>query len=546
MLSTEIPASVWRGSKMKEKLVGQYDKEKNNFLDTPDTNFQPSLDVMLPETKKFPYANKVSDFGLNDKISDKKFRFESVNNNILLGEQLPDDRPFKFSLGIKGVNDHFDSMAPNKDYRYTDPQFYQYRLNGMTQQKIIESRWRNPVGSEVNPEDLDATARAVAYAEQYRKSKLPKVSAPVEGREYAPVERSDSGSGNPNTNLINALKPYQSNPASAKNSPNNSKPSSRRNSDSALDLTGSKVVDQMEQLEKGGINIEPAKMRKGTEIFKNIKNRKDKTKKNINALQTYASEVGRNSLTKKEIENERRENKDMNHHDKNRHNNKDRTLQNEALNKLNRVYNDHKPDKKSSFVRFKEQIQKHKEQVPNFKPANQNPPPKETASTPKKGDKKQEAKQPEAPSKKEPSKLNLFASATAQSFTPSQRNQAINSALKGLQNEFKTQAESLIGAKGAERFLEYGLTVNGNSKWSTAKTLLEGQLSKVEELINKGGRKNEMDKIFEPVLGAKGGGKAKISSNVLFDDKVNSMGFEPPTPEQSRALSKVSDGKKSK
>ena len=104
MLSTEIPATVWRGSKMKEKLVGQYDKEKNNFLDTPDTNFQPSLDVMLPETKKFPYANKVSDFGLNDKISDKKFRFlESVNNNILLGEQLPDDRPFKFSLGIKGV-----------------------------------------------------------------------------------------------------------------------------------------------------------------------------------------------------------------------------------------------------------------------------------------------------------------------------------------------------------------------------------------------------------------------------------------------------------
>ena len=392
MLSTEIPASVWRGSKMKEKLVGQYDKEKNNFLDTPDTNFQPSLDVMLPETKKFPYANKVSDFGLNDKISDKKFRFENVNNNILLGEQLPDDRPFKFSLGIKGVNDHFDSMAPNKDYRYTDPQFYQYRLNGMTQQKKIESRWRNPVGSEVNPEDLDATARAVAYAEQYRNSR-------EQARKFVPAERSDSPpetvfrgvSGNTNTNLINALQPYQSKPASEKNSPNNSKPSSRRNSDSALDLTGSKVVDQMEQLEKGGISIEPAKMRKGTEIFKNIKNRKDKTKKNINTLRTYASEVGRNSLTKKEIENERRENNDMNHHDKNRHNNKDRTLQNEALNKLNRVYNDHKPDKKSSFVRFKEQIQKHKEQVPNFKPANQNPPPKETASTPKK-DKKTRSK----------------------------------------------------------------------------------------------------------------------------------------------------------
>jgi hypothetical protein len=344
--------------------------------------------------------------------------------------------------------------------------------------------------------------------------------------------------------------PYKSKPTSAKNSPNNSKPPSRRNSDSALDLTGSKVVGQMEQLEKDGISIEPAKMRKGTEIFKNIKNRKDKAKTNIKALQTYASEVGRNSLTKKELENEKRENKDMNHHDKSRHSNKDRTLQNEALNKLNRVYNDHKPDTKSSFVRFKEQIQKHKEQVPNFKSAKENPPPKETASTPKKGDKKQqEAKQPEAP-KKDATKLNLFASSTAQSFTASQKNQAINGALNGLKKEFETQSESLIGAEGAKRFLEYGLTVNGNSKWSTVKGLLvgqlskEGQKSKVDELIDKGGRKNEMDKIFEPVLGAKGGGKTKISQNVLFDDKVNSMGFEPPTPEQSRAPSKTSGAKR--
>ena len=115
-----------------------------------------------------------------------------------------------------------------------------------------------------------------------------------------------------------------------------------------------------------------------------------------------------------------------------------------------------------------------------------------------------------------------------------------------MKNEFDTQPESIIGAKGAERFLEYGLTVNGHCKWSTVKGLLENQLSKEEELINKGGRRkeSEIDKIFEPVLVAKGGGKTKISQNVLFDDKVNSMGFEPPTPQQSRASSKTSVAKK--
>ena len=71
MLSTEIPEAVWRGTKMKNKLVGQIETEKDKFLDEPDTKFQPSIDARLPESKGFAYANKVSDFGLNDMISDK-------------------------------------------------------------------------------------------------------------------------------------------------------------------------------------------------------------------------------------------------------------------------------------------------------------------------------------------------------------------------------------------------------------------------------------------------------------------------------------------
>lgn len=536
---------------MREKLVGQFDKEKGKFMDEPDTKFQPSLDQKLPETKRFRFADKVSDFGLNDMISDKKFRFGNVDNHMLLGEQLPEDRAFKFSAGIKGINDHFDSMAPNKDYRYTDPQFYEYKLKGMTQQKVAETNWRVQGDSITNPDDLDGYARAVAYAEQYRKSRQARTSAPVERIESAPetvfsnvsksaktsgsssekVFRSVSGSDsapetvfrgvsrNPNTNLINALVPYGSKPTSAKNSPNNSKPPSRRNSDSALDLTGSKVVDQMEQLEKGGINIEPAKMKNTVrakenfqKIAQNVKNRKEKTNKNIEILQTGVKKIrGFDKL--------------------------------KALNPM-----------KSSFARWKTHTNEEREKNMMSAEEKKSPgkihAPKETASTPKKGEKKQEAKQPEPPSKKESNKLNLFASATAQTFTPSQRNQAINGALTGLKNEFDTKADSLIGVEGAKRFLEYGLTVNGNSKWSTAKSLLvsqlskEGQKSKVDELVDKGGRRTEMDKIFQPVLGAKGGGKTKISSNVLFDDKVNGMGFEAFTPDQSRAPSKASDAKK--
>ena len=213
MLETGIPKSIWRGEKMREKLVGQFDKEKDKFMDKPDTKFQPSLDQKLPETKRFRFADKVSDFGLNDMISDKKFRFGNVDNHMLLGEQLPEDRPFKFSTGIKGVNDHFDSMAPpNIDYRYTDPQFYEYKLKGMTQQKIAETNWRVQGDSITNPDDLDGYARAVAYAEEYRKSRQARNSVPETVFQFVPgsVERSSSRSQpssaktSPDTNIINA------------------------------------------------------------------------------------------------------------------------------------------------------------------------------------------------------------------------------------------------------------------------------------------------------------------------------------------------------
>ena len=170
MLSTEIPKTIWRGEQTRNKILGRVENEKDKFYKKPDTNYQASLDQMYGpnEVKRLSFASAVNDHGENDMISDKKFTFKSVNDRLL--EQLPDDRAFKFSSGIKGINDYFDDMAPNKDYRYTDPQFYQYRLNGMTQQKIVESRWKSQ-GDPQHPDDLDAYARAVAYTEEYMKNK---------------------------------------------------------------------------------------------------------------------------------------------------------------------------------------------------------------------------------------------------------------------------------------------------------------------------------------------------------------------------------------
>jgi len=512
MLETGIPKSLWRGDKMKEKLVGQFDKEKDKFMNKPDTKFQPSLDQKLPETKKFAYAKQVSDFGLNDMISDKKFRFENVNNNILLGEQLPDDRPFKFSLGIKGINDHFDSMAPNKDYRYTDPQFYEYKLKDMTQQKIAETNWRVQGDTITNPDDLDGYARAIAYAQEYRRSKEAKSSPPSvqSSPERNTINAAAGGGGiarKPNTNLMQALEEAKL------DSKPSSRVSSRRNSGEIDDMTGSNVVNQMENLEKGGIVIEPPK-RTSKDIFQNIKNRKDTAKKNIKFLAEKAKDIGENSLERKRTNTARN--------------------QSIGLQKASKLVND-KQQLRSGFQQLKEQIQKHKEQLPNYKKSESvsTPTAQKTNIHPPNPPEKTNPHPDPKPDAKKSVPLTLFSSTTAQSLTPAQKLHNITKALSDFKADFEKGGSSQIGATDAKKFSKYDITINGNSHWNTAKTLLIAQAEKL------GGKKNEIEEIFAPVL------KGKAKQSLSFDDKTKGgFGFEPPTPEQSRASSKVSDATK--
>ena len=447
---------------MREKLVGQFDKEKDKFMNKPDTKFQPSIDQRLPETKKFAYANQVSDFGLNDMISDKKFRFENVNNSILLGEQLPDDRPFKISLGIKGINDHFDSMAPNKDYRYTDPQFYEYKLKDMTQQKIAETNWRVQGDTTTNPDDLDGYARAIAYATEYKRSKEAKSSPPS-------VQSSQ-----------------QSSPE--KNSNQSSRVGSRRNSGDVVDLTGSNLVNKMEELERGGIKIDPPK----------------------------TSSRGSNHSSKKSSSNNSPRRLDLDEHMK-------------------------MPSFANQMTeRIKQSLLQDEEMERSLMSKNDS-----NEETPKK--KKQESIPPEQPSKqKKDSTLNIWSSSGALALTTAQKIKNISDALKDLDANFKSGKETQIGSGNVPKFLKYHITINGNSKWSTAKSLLESQFKK----LNNGSTAttattDDISTIFASLKGKQQSTPNKKQRSLSFDDTTGgNLEFEKPTPQGTRANSRASEAKK--
>ena len=162
MLETGIPNVLWRTKKYNDKLYGEIQSDEKKFLQDVDTNYNPSLNERQPSDKKFTFKKEVSDFGLSDAISNMKFNFKSADNNLLLNDQLISENKFKRSGGLGGINSQFDSMAPKSDYRYVDPQYYEYRLNGMTIEKLVENKRGLPEQDYlIVPDQLDPTSRAI-------------------------------------------------------------------------------------------------------------------------------------------------------------------------------------------------------------------------------------------------------------------------------------------------------------------------------------------------------------------------------------------------
>lgn len=169
MLETGIPKVLWRTKQYNDQKLGEYRREEEVFSKDVDTNYDSMLGERQPSSKSFSFKRNVTDFGLSDAISDKKFTFEKANNNLLLNDQLPSANKFRQSSGLGGLLKYCDDMAPKKDYRYVDPQFYEYRLNGMTLERMVDNRRRMESDFQTqdgynlvdDPEQYDPTSRAI-------------------------------------------------------------------------------------------------------------------------------------------------------------------------------------------------------------------------------------------------------------------------------------------------------------------------------------------------------------------------------------------------
>ena len=128
---------------IKKKESGNKDlhTQISNFQKEPNTNFMSSLQNRIPTNANFQIQKPV-DYGLTkDLVPRGKFSLD--NNGItssLLNKRIFNNGTFKQSKGIPSLDAHFNRFMPKDlDYRYVDPQTYEYKLKGMTQDKLIKN-----------------------------------------------------------------------------------------------------------------------------------------------------------------------------------------------------------------------------------------------------------------------------------------------------------------------------------------------------------------------------------------------------------------------
>ena len=128
---------------IKKKESGNKDlhTQISNFQKEPNTNFMSSLQNRIPTNANFQIQKPV-DYGLTkDLVSKGKFSLDNSGiTSSLLNKRISNNGTFKQSKGIPSLNAHFNRFMPKDlDYRYVDPQTYEYKLKGMTQDKLIRN-----------------------------------------------------------------------------------------------------------------------------------------------------------------------------------------------------------------------------------------------------------------------------------------------------------------------------------------------------------------------------------------------------------------------
>ena len=162
--------------------VSDINTQIHNFQKEPNTNFMTSLNKRVPSKQSFQ-IEKPKDYGLTKKLLHTgHFQMENAGKSSkLLSERISGKSTFKQSAGVPSLNKYFDKLAPkNMDYRYVDPQTYEYKLNGLTQEKLIRNKMREE-GEKANvnpdPEVLDSTSKFVNWREQDKVNKVNKIKS---------------------------------------------------------------------------------------------------------------------------------------------------------------------------------------------------------------------------------------------------------------------------------------------------------------------------------------------------------------------------------
>ena len=203
---------------IKTKLSSEsfYKQHIEPYLNEPSSIS--SLSDRAPKKDSFTMANNFGDFGLKEMLlNNQSFSIQSPLSELSLRDRLSTgnlsgNTTQKDKLYAHSVDDHFSKIAPKDyDYRYVDPQYYQYKLQNQSLNKMAYNNARAENITDIT--QLDPTNRAV-------RNQL------GESTEDAEMENLRQLRANASTFADSILNEIESTPSSIHNSKNNS----RRNS----------------------------------------------------------------------------------------------------------------------------------------------------------------------------------------------------------------------------------------------------------------------------------------------------------------------------
>ena len=162
--------------------LSELSKTIKKFQDTPDNHFTSALKKRVPSNSSYKLESK-DDFGLSKRFkSGSLSKIETPDKSAKMVDSRFSDnqKTFKISEGIPAINKHFQKMVPKKDYSYTDPQFYEYKLKGQTLKDQQLNAYKNQ--NEDDIDQLDIQGKYKKWREEDLGNKATKIQKLFRGR----------------------------------------------------------------------------------------------------------------------------------------------------------------------------------------------------------------------------------------------------------------------------------------------------------------------------------------------------------------------------